>query len=149
MTTKIAEKVPFTPGRRTYQGGCQCGAVRWEAELDLAAGTSMCNCTMCSKTGWWGAGLKPEEFRLLTGEDQLLTIWSKPQGNHLLCRKCGVRSFGHGDIPEIGGEYVGLNVRCIEGVNLNGVSVAYIDGLHDTWALIRAAPYEDPFAAHA
>jgi hypothetical protein len=30
--------------KRTYHGSCQCGAVRFECELDLAEGTSKCNC---------------------------------------------------------------------------------------------------------
>jgi len=134
-------------GTKTYEGSCHCGAVRFQAELDLSSGTTRCNCTYCSKVGWWGAMAKPASFRLLQGKDSLQSLGKTKAADRSHCKVCGVQPFGHGDVPEIGGEYYSVNVRCLDGVDLAGVPVKYLDGRHDTWQQLGATTYENPFGS--
>lgn len=148
MTTSSAA-TSRSPGVQTYQGRCQCGAVRFEVGLDLSAGTIRCNCTSCTKTGWWSMVVKPEAVRLVAGQD-VLGDYSRSEASHArFCGVCGVRVFSHGDVPELGGAYYSVNLNCLEGVDFAGVPVRYLDGRHDTWAQLALAPYVSPFAPGA
>ena len=134
---------------QTYQGSCQCGAVRFELDLDVSGGTIRCNCTSCTKTGWWSAVVKPDAFRLVAGQE-VLGDFSRSEYSHArFCRTCGVRTFSHGNVPNLGGAYYSVNLNCLEGANLTGAPVRYLDGRQNTWAELAHAPYVSPFSASA
>ena len=121
----------------TYQGSCYCKRVRFEVELDLSAGTTRCNCTSCWKRRWWGTSVKPDKFRLVAGEAELVkTRDAKGPGG--FCKHCGIYAFAHGDAAEWNqGDYVSINIATLDGIDhatLAKVPITYLDGLHDTWA---------------
>jgi hypothetical protein len=125
-------------GPRTYHGGCACGAVRFEVELDLAAGgTSRCNCTICTKASLWSAFARPPQFKLLAGADSLSDYQRGGKFSHFLfCKHCGVRSFSRGDAPWMGGAYYSIQVTCLDDAgdaDLSGIVVRNFDGRHDNW----------------
>ena len=104
MTTSSSAAASST-GVQTYRGSCQCGAVRFEVGLDLSAGTIRCNCTSCTKTGWWSMVVKPEAFRLVAGQE-VLGDYSRSEASHArFCGVCGVRVFSHGNVPQLGGGF--------------------------------------------
>jgi len=124
--------------QKTYNGSCHCGKVSFEADIDLSADTFKCNCSICRKTRHWGAMIKPDSFRLLTGENDLCDYqFATKSVHHLFCKTCGVRAFGHGYVEQIGGAYVSINVACLNNIEIDDladVPVQYLNGRNNTWA---------------
>jgi hypothetical protein len=120
--------------KKTYPGSCHCGAVRFEADIDLAQGTFKCNCSICFKTRAWFAGVPASDFRLLSGEKSLADYqFGKRRIHHRFCTQCGVRSFSQGSDPK-GNKTYAVRVNCLDGVDpqeLIAAPVKYFNMLHD------------------
>jgi hypothetical protein len=130
-------------GIRTYRGSCHCGAVRFACKVDLSAGASRCNCSICTRTATLGGILKPDAFELLTPEAELGTYeWGGKISRRFFCKHCGVHCFARGHLAEVGGDYVSVNYNCLEDVELDAIKVTYWDGRHDNW---QAGPRDTPW----
>jgi hypothetical protein len=125
--------------KKTYAGSCHCHAVRFEADIDLAAGTSKCNCAICAKSRMWKAIVPSSDFRLLQGAADLADYtFGRAAIHHRFCRHCGVKLFGTGDFAPIGAFHA-VNVASLDisDAELAAAPVRYEDGRHDNWG---AAP---------
>jgi len=123
---------------KTYRGSCHCVAVRFETDVDISAGTGKCNCTLCTKMRLWSVEVKPEAFRLLAGEADMVDYQrTNKVAHHLFCRHCGVRPFEWVDVPNMTGEkYYNINVACLDGLDIDelmAAPVTYYDGLNNDW----------------
>lgn len=122
--------------KRLHMGSCHCGDVRFECELDLADGTSKCNCSICSKSRFWKAIVSADKFRLLQGADRLGDYqFASRSIHHQFCKTCGVKPFGRGNFEPIGAFYA-VNVACLDDVSdqaLTAAPVAVEDGRNDKW----------------
>jgi hypothetical protein len=120
----------------TYTGSCHCGAVRFEADLDLDQGTNRCNCSYCRKVRTWFAFARGgERFRLHEGDALSQFRWTPPgmEEPHLtffFCKHCGVRTFARGDLAALGGTFHAVHVPTLDipPAVLAKVPVRYING---------------------
>jgi hypothetical protein len=121
---------------RTYHGSCHCKKVTFEVDLDLSKGTGRCNCSYCSKVRNWSVGVKPGEFRMLTGQDALGDYTRSPAGHHCFCKECGVGTHTWGNVPEIGGEYVSVRIAALDDAapeELLEGPLRYMNGRDNDW----------------
>ena len=111
----------------SYQGGCHCGKVRFSVDLDLSSPIT-CNCSYCSKRGSILAFTPEQNFSLEQGADDLTEYrFNSKTIEHLFCASCGMESFARGAMPD-GTRMVAINVRCLEGVDLDSISPRQVDG---------------------
>jgi hypothetical protein len=121
---------------QTYQGSCHCGRVRFRvtAALDRVI---RCNCSICSKKGFLHLILPPAQFELLTGADDLAVYtFNTGIAKHQFCRHCGIHPFY---VPRSDPDKIDVNVRCLDGVDLDALPVESFDGANWEQAIGSAA----------
>jgi len=108
-----------------HRGGCHCGAVRFEVRGPIE-GLEVCNCSICRRTGYVHWYVAPERFALLTPEDAFATYqFGTSAAKHHFCKTCGISPFRR---ARSNPEEVDVNVRCVEGVDLEALDATRFDG---------------------
>ena len=112
---------------KTYEGGCHCGRVRFRVRSDFAR-VSDCNCSMCTKKGFLHLIVPLSQFELVSGRDNITTYtFNTGIAKHTFCKTCGIHSFY---TPRSDPDKVDVNVRCLDGIDLNTVNAVPFDGQH-------------------
>lgn len=115
------------PEKKTYTGGCHCGKVRYEASTDLAMVMS-CNCSICTKKGHLLTFVPTDQFKLLSGAEDVADYqFNKHVIHHLFCKTCGIQSYAEG-VGRDGAKMYAINVRCLDGLDLESVKLTAYDG---------------------
>jgi len=110
-----------------YRGSCHCGKISFEVEGDLN-GAMACNCSMCSRKGSLLWFVPSEQLHLHAAENDLGTYtFNKHVIKHRFCRTCGIHPFGEG-VDAKGNQTAAVNIRCLEGIELDKVPVQHFDG---------------------
>jgi hypothetical protein len=123
---------------KTMQGGCHCGRVRFKVTADLDRVT-YCNCSICSKKGFLHLIVPPEQFDLVSGEDALTTYtFNTGVAKHTFCKVCGIHAFY---VPRSDPDKIDVNVRCIDGVDTESLTVHTFDGQQWEEAIGKKVPW--------
>jgi len=105
-----------------HEGGCHCGAVRFQADLELKD-LATCNCSLCGKSGAIMAFLPKDKLRQTAGDGMMTDYqFGKKSIHHAFCKVCGVRPFARGQGHD-GSEWAMVNVRCLDGVDAHGLEI--------------------------
>ena len=113
--------------KQKYLGGCQCGKVQFEVELELKQVIS-CNCSRCQRLGSLLAFAPEQDFKLLSGDAALTEyLFNKHIIHHLFCSTCGIQSYSRGKGPN-GAEMVAINARCLDDVDIDSLPVKKFNG---------------------
>ena len=123
---------------RTLDGGCHCGRVRFRvtAELDRV---TICNCSICAKKGFLHLIVAPAQFELVSGADALTTYrFNTGTARHTFCATCGIHPFY---VPRSDPDKIDVNVRCLDGIDLDALKPLPFDGKNWEHAIERAVPW--------
>ena len=108
-----------------YEAKCHCGEIAFsvEGELDRAVA---CNCSICAQSGYLHWMVDPAQVQLKTPlEKATLYVWGPGQARHWFCPKCGVAVLR---IPRGMPNRYTVNVRCLEGVDVESIPTEHFDG---------------------
>jgi len=114
--------------KSTSHGSCHCGAVQFTVEHPEFDKAMRCNCSFCKRVGMRLVFLPAADVQLEQGEDKLTDYqFGKKSIHHPFCSVCGVRPYSHAQGPD-GTEMVGVNIRCLDGVDAFTVPIHDVDG---------------------
>ena len=111
----------------SYTGGCHCGRIRFTVDGEIGPVVD-CNCSLCRKRGgllWF----VPAEAVHHLGEAAAIGTYTfnTHRIQHHFCVECGIAPYSEGRNPD-GSPVACINVRCLEGVDLDALTVQRFDG---------------------
>jgi hypothetical protein len=110
----------------THKGSCHCGQIKFEVEGTFDTAME-CNCSHCSRKGYLLWFVPRTQFTLQSPESAVaIYTFNKHAIKHHFCPKCGCAPFGLG--ASRGTETAAINVRCLEGVELESIKRQFVDG---------------------
>ena len=110
-----------------YQGSCHCVNVAFEIDGTIE-GVMACNCSICQRKGALMWFVPREQMKLTTPEGNAATYtFNRHVIAHRFCPTCGIHPYGEGTDPK-GNAMAAINVRCIEGIDLDALPVQHFNG---------------------
>ncbi len=109
------------------KGGCHCGAVRFEVDVDWVSDELIdCNCSICVRKGFLHLIVEPERFELLTDPKAIVEYrFGTETAVHKFCGRCGIHSFY---TPRSHPGKVSVNANCLEDFDRDAATIVAFDG---------------------
>jgi hypothetical protein len=109
-----------------YTGSCHCGALKFSFEGEITQAID-CNCSICRKKGHLLA-FGPRSALTIEAGENIAQIYRFNSGNiaHTFCPTCGVGPYGIGE--NNGQPMAAVNVRCLDGLDLEALKLIAFDG---------------------
>jgi hypothetical protein len=93
-------------------GGCHCGAIRFEFEAPERMPVTICNCSICDKSGFQHIFVPHQDLSFKSGQTQLKTYtFGSHTAKHTFCPTCGVKPLYQ---PRSHPDKFSVNLRCID-----------------------------------
>ena len=111
-----------------YQGSCHCKRVAFEVEGEIESAMA-CNCSICQRKGSLLWFVPREQFTLNTPDEDASTyLFNRHAIRHRFCPVCGIHPYAEATNPRTGLPMAAINIRCIEGIELEQIPVTHFDG---------------------
>jgi hypothetical protein len=125
----------------THKGGCHCGRVAFEVDAPADILATLCNCSICSMSGFLHLIVSRENFRLVRGEDAISTYtFNTGVAQHYFCRHCGVKSYY---VPRSHPDGISVNVNCLDPATIASLTTEPFDGSNWEQNISRLSPISD------
>jgi len=125
----------------THKGGCHCGRVSFEVEAPAEIEADRCNCSICHKSGFLHLIVPKEDFRLVSGENDLETYtFNTGAAKHYFCRHCGIKSYY---VPRSHPDGISVNINCLEPETILSLEVTAFDGANWEKNVHKLSPLSD------
>ncbi|KAF7504044.1 hypothetical protein GJ744_002873 [Endocarpon pusillum] len=128
MSSEPDSKMPV----ETWNGSCHCGNVRFTLNIRTSLyeqDITSCNCSICQRNGYLIIYPKSSDITWHSGQDSLKNYYfgSKRIG-HRFCPECGTSIFGISDTPGFFEDVAALNVRTLEGIEIEKLKLKQLIG---------------------
>ena len=111
---------------KKYEGSCHCGKIRFEVKGKLE-GLMRCNCSICRRRAHVLWFVPKDNVTFLAGEDEMGEYqFGEKIITHRFCKHCGVAILSDGEMNGI--VKAGMNLLCIDGLNLGEFDIMDYDG---------------------
>jgi len=109
-----------------HQGGCHCGAVKFNVMAPSQLKITDCNCSICEKTGFLHLIVPADRFEIVSGNENLTTYsFNTKTAKHFFCKTCGIKSFY---VPRSHPDGYSVNARCLEPETIESMQIEKANG---------------------